>query len=150
MIDKKQLLEQLLQSSQAHKVLEYLQVIQSLLMQYGKKLTFPAFLAGVEKVDSELGALIRMLMRAGLMKSHALAEFIREFQVLLPQEKLSFQLKSNDEDIIAPLTAYLEKKFGDVDLAFEKVPSDNLMVKMKGQGYSFKRSLEKDIDKLLA
>ena len=43
-----------------------------------------------------------------------LSAFIREFQSLLPSEQAQFNLESNDEDIIAPLMAYLEEKFGQV------------------------------------
>jgi hypothetical protein len=35
-------------------------------------------------------------------------------------------------------------------LEYKNIPSENLTVYMKGHGYSFNRSLESDIDKLLA
>ena len=45
--------------------------------------------------------------------------------------------------------AYLEEKFGQVKVNFQPLVSENLSVKMRGQGYIFKRSLEKDLDALL-
>ena len=65
------------------------------------------------------------------------------------REQAQFNLESNDEDIIAPLMAYLEEKFGQVKVNFQPLVSENLSVKMRGQGYIFKRSLEKDLDALL-
>ena len=78
-----------------------------------------------------------------------LSAFVREFQSLLPSKQAQFNLESNDEDIIAPLMAYLEEKFGQVKVNFQPLVSENLSVKMRGQGYIFKRSLEKDLDALL-
>lgn len=78
-----------------------------------------------------------------------LSAFVRKFQSLLPSEQAQFNLESNDEDIIAPLMAYLEEKFGQVKVNFQPLVSENLSVKMRGQGYIFKRSLEKDLDALL-
>lgn len=78
-----------------------------------------------------------------------LSAFVREFQSLLPSKQAQFNLESNDEDIIAPLMAYLEEKFGQVKVNFQPLASENLSVKMRGQGYIFKRSLEKDLDALL-
>ena len=39
---------------------------------------------------------------------------------------------------------------GDATLEFEEIPYDDLTVHMRGHGYSFRRSLDSDIDKLLA
>lgn len=90
-----------------------------------------------------------MLENEKMLNIAKLSAFIREFQSLLPSEQAQFNLESNDEDIIASLMAYLEEKFGQVKVNFQPLVSENLSVKMRGQGYIFKRSLEKDLDALL-
>ena len=149
MLNKKQLLEQLLQMKHPQKLLEKLVVIRALLLKYGKKLTLPRFLEGIKNGDADTASMIHLLEQAKLLHLPKLSVFIREFQEKLPREHLQFRLESNDEDIIAPLTAYLEEKFGKVEVAFHPLASENLTVKMKGQGYIFKRSLEKDLEVLL-
>lgn len=149
MLNEKQLLEQLLQMKHPQKLLEKLVVIRALLLKYGKKLTLPRFLEGIKNGDADTASMIHLLEQAKLLHLPKLSAFIREFQEKLPREHLQFRLESNDEDIIAPLTAYLEEKFGKVEVAFHPLASENLTVKMKGQGYIFKRSLEKDLEVLL-
>ena len=149
MLNKKQLLEQLLQMKHPQKLLEKLVVIRALLLKYGKKLTLPRFLEGIKNGDADTASMIHLLEQVKLLHLAKLSAFIREFQEKLPREHLQFRLESNDEDIIAPLTAYLEEKFGRVEVAFRPLSSENLSVKMKGQGYIFKRSLEKDLEVLL-
>ena len=149
MLNKKQLLEQLLQMKHPQKLLEKLVVIRALLLKYGKKLTLPRFLEGIKNGDADTASMIHLLEQVKLLHLPKLSAFIREFQEKLPREHLQFRLESNDEDIIVPLTAYLEEKFGKVEVAFRPLVSENLTVKMKGQGYIFKRSLEKDLEVLL-
>lgn len=149
MLNKKKLLEQLLQMKHPQKLLEKLVVIRALLLKYGKKLTLPRFLEGIKNGDADTASMIHLLEQAKLLHLPKLSAFIREFQEKLPREHLQFRLESNDEDIIVPLTAYLEEKFGKVEVAFHPLASGNLTVKMKGQGYIFKRSLEKDLEVLL-
>lgn len=149
-MNRKNLLQELLQDENPQQILQFLEVIRQLLLRYGRKLTFPDFLKGLEKISPEIGALICLLDHMKMLKLSRLSSFIREFQIALPREQLQFHLESDDEDIIAPLTSYLEERFGKVQVDYKPLVSDNLSVKMKGQGYIFKRSLEKDIDKLLA
>ena len=138
--DKKQLLSYLLASKQPEKILELLEVIKGLLLKYGRKLVTPRFFETLKELQPEVWALIHLLENEKMLNIAKLSAFIREFQSLLPSEQAQFNLESNDEDIIAPLMAYLN---------FQPLVSENLSVKMRGQGYIFKRSLEKDLDALL-
>lgn len=147
--DKKQLLSYLLASKQPEKILELLEVIKGLLLKYGRKLVTPRFFETLKELQPEVWALIHLLENEKMLNIAKLSAFVREFQSLLPSEQAQFSLESNDEDIIAPLMAYLEEKFGQVKVNFQPLVSENLSVKMRGQGYIFKRSLEKDLDALL-
>lgn len=147
--DKKQLLFYLLESKHPEKLLDFLEVIKGLLLKYGRKLVIPRFLETLRALQPEVWLLIHVLEKEKMLNIAKLSAFIREFQSLLPSEQAQFNLESNDEDIIAPLMAYLEEKFGQVKVNFQPLVSENLSVKMRGQGYIFKRSLEKDLDALL-
>lgn len=147
--DKKQLLFYLLESKHPEKLLDFLEVIKGLLLKYGRKLVIPRFLETLRVLQPDVWLLIHVLEKEKMLNVAKLSAFIREFQSLLPKEHAQFTLESNDEDIIAPLMAYLEEKFGQVKVNFQPLASENLSVKMKGQGYVFKRSLERDLDVLL-
>lgn len=110
-MNRKILLQELLQGKNPQQILQFLEVIKQLLLRYGRKLNFPDFLRGLEKISPEIGALIRLLDHMKMLKLSRLSSFIREFQIVLPREQLQFHLESNDEDIIAPLTSYLEERF---------------------------------------
>ena len=58
MLNKKQLLEQLLQMKHPQKLLEKLVVIRALLLKYGKKLTLPRFLEGIKNGDADTASMI--------------------------------------------------------------------------------------------
>ena len=92
MLNKKQLLEQLLQMKHPQKLLEKLVVIRALLLKYGKKLTLPRFLEGIKNGDADTACMIDLLEQAKLLHLPKLSAFIREFQEKLPREHLQFRL----------------------------------------------------------
>jgi hypothetical protein len=110
----------------------------------------PYFLEGLKKVDKDLVDIIYILDAVWILKARKLSPFIREFKKESEQERSTFTLKANDKKVIKPLEQYLKKKFWKYYINYEEVSSDNLTVDMKWHGYSFKRSLETDIDKLLS
>lgn len=120
-----------------------------MIVKYGKKLTLPHFIAGIQKTNPEITILIQVIEKAKLLNLSQLSAFIRDFQSQLPKKEFTFRLASNDEDILLPLTSYLEKRFGQVKVDFSSVKSETLSVQMKGQGYAYKRSLDRDLDLLL-
>lgn len=150
MMNTKKLIQSFMQAQDPEQLLRSLLVIKALLLNYGKKLSFPAFLQGIKEVQPEIGALIQLLEQAKLLRMKALTDFIRSFEAELPKKELNFVLESNDEEILPPLSAYLEKRFGQVKVDFKPFKADTLSVQMKGQGYVYKRSLDRDLDALLA
>ena len=149
-MDKSNILQTFLSAKNSHEILNLLEVIDLLLTRYGKKLTMPYFLEGLKKVDKDLVDIIYILDAVWILKARKLSSFIREFKKESTQERSTFTLKANDKKVIKPLEQYLKKKFWKYYINYEEVSSDNLTVDMKWHGYSFKRSLETDIDKLLS
>lgn len=150
MMNTKKLIQSFMQAQDPEQLLHSLLVVKALLLNYGKKLSFPAFLQGIKEVQPEIGALIQLLEQAKLLRMKALTDFIRSFEAELPKKELHFVLESNDEEILSPLFIYLEKRFGQVKVDFKPFKADTLSVQMKGQGYVYKRSLDRDLDALLA
>lgn len=102
------------------KVLEYLEVIQLLLLKYGKKLQFPNFLSLLEEFDSDLAHLIKLLKTHRLLHSNQLSVFIRSLRDALPTSSQSFTIKSNTHKVLKSVENTLQKKFGKkVNLVFE-------------------------------
>jgi len=149
-MNKDVVLESLLNDKDVYKTLDYLRVVLFLLRKYWRKLLLPEYIKEIEKVNKDVVDLIYLLEGIKLLNIKDLSRFIRELKVQVEKKYLDFTLYSNDESTIEPLKNFLEKKFWkESHLVFEKIPSDNLTVLMKGHGYLFDRSLESDIDKLL-
>ena len=150
-MDRDLLLQLFLEDKDAKKVLYLLEVVKKLLMRYWRKILLPKFIWWLQKINKDIADLIYLLDGVHLLDEKELSRFIRDFRFKLSQVELDFLLKSNEEKIVSPLKKFLEKQFWwDVSLDFEEILSDNLMVNMSGHGYLFRRSLESDIDKLLA
>ena len=149
-MNKDVVLESLLNDKDVYKTLDYLRVVLFLLRKYWRKLLLPKYIKEIEKINKDVVDLIYLLEGIKLLNIKDLSRFIRELKVQVEKKYLDFTLYSNDESTIEPLKNFLEKKFWkESHLVFEKIPSDNLTVLMKGHGYLFDRSLESDIDKLL-
>ena len=149
-MNKDAVLESLLNDKDVYKTLDYLRVVLFLLRKYWRKLLLLEYIKEIEKVNKDVADLIYLLEGIKLLNVKDLSRFIRELKGQVEKKYLDFTLYSNDESTIVPLKNFLEKKFWkDSHLVFEKIPSDNLTVSMKGHGYLFDRSLESDIDKLL-
>ncbi len=149
-MNKDVVLESLLNDKDVYKTLDYLRVVLFLLRKYWRKLLLPEYIKEIEKINKDVVDLIYLLEGIKLLNIKDLSRFIRELKVQVEKKYLDFTLYSNDESTIEPLKNFLEKKFWkESHLVFEKIPSDNLTVLMKGHGYLFDRSLESDIDKLL-
>ena len=149
-MNKDVVLESLLNDKDVYKTLDYLCVVLFLLRKYWRKLLLPEYIKEIEKINKDVVDLIYLLEGIKLLNIKDLSRFIRELKVQVEKKYLDFTLYSNDESTIEPLKNFLEKKFWkESHLVFEKIPSDNLTVLMKGHGYLFDRSLESDIDKLL-
>ena len=149
-MNKDVVLESLLNDKDVYKTLDYLRVVLFLLRKYWRKLLLPEYIKEIEKINKDVVDLIYLLEGIKLLNIKDLSRFIRELKVRVEKKYLDFTLYSNDESTIEPLKNFLEKKFWkESHLVFEKIPSDNLTVLMKGHGYLFDRSLESDIDKLL-
>ena len=149
-MNKDAVLESLLNDKDVYKTLDYLRVVLFLLRKYWRKLLLPEYIKEIEKVNKDVADLIYLLEGIKLLNVKDLSRFIRELKGQVEKKYLDFTLYSNDESTIVPLKKFLEKKFWkESHLVFEKIPSDNLTVSMKGHGYLFDRSLESDIDKLL-
>ena len=149
-MNKDVVLESLLNDKDVYKTLDYLRVVLFLLRKYWRKLLLPEYIKEIEKINKDVVDLIYLLEGIKLLNIKDLSRFIRELKVQFEKKYLDFTLYSNDESTIEPLKNFLEKKFWkESHLVFEKIPSDNLTVLMKGHGYLFDRSLESDIDKLL-
>ena len=149
-MNKDVVLESLLNDKDVYKTLDYLRVVLFLLRKYWRKLILPEYIKEIEKINKDVVDLIYLLEGIKLLNIKDLSRFIRELKVQVEKKYLDFTLYSNDESTIEPLKNFLEKKFWkESHLVFEKIPSDNLTVLMKGHGYLFDRSLESDIDKLL-
>ena len=149
-MNKDVVLESLLNDKDVYKTLDYLRVVLFLLRKYWRKLLLPEYIKEIEKINKDVVDLIYLLEGIKLLNIKDLSRFIRELKVQVEKKYLDFTLYSNDESTIVPLKKFLEKKFWkESHLVFEKIPSDNLTVLMKGHGYLFDRSLESDIDKLL-
>lgn len=111
----------------------------------------PEFICGLQKINKDVVDVIYLLDGVHLLNEKDLSRFIRDYKLRLSEQQLDFVLKSNDKNVVKPLKTFLEKQFGgDATLEFEEIPYDNLTVHMRGYGYSFRRSLDSDIDKLLA
>ena len=150
-MDRDLLLQCLLEDKDAKKVLYLLEVVKKLLMKYWKKLMMPEFIWGLQKINKDVADIIYLLDGVHLLNERDLSRFIRDYKARLSEQQLDFILKSNDRNIVKPLKTFLEKQFGgDATLVFEEIPYDDLTVHMRGHGYSFRRSLGSDIDKLLA
>ena len=149
-MNKDVVLESLLNDKDVYKTLDYLRVVLFLLRKYWRKLLLLEYIKEIEKVNKDVADLIYLLEGIKLLNVKDLSRFIRELKGQVEKKYLDFTLYSNDESTIVPLKKFLEKKFWkESHLVFEKIPSDNLTVSMKGHGYLFDRSLESDIDKLL-
>jgi len=148
-MERKQLLEQFLSSKESQEILHLLEVTQYLLVRYWKKLHTAYFLKGLWEINEDLADLIKILDHVELLDSKPLAQFIRDFKKASPIEQANFYLKANDPKIIEPLEKFLKKKFWKYQIDYEHIDSDNLTVDMKWHWYSFKRSLDSDIDKIL-
>ena len=149
-MNKDVVLESLLNDKDVYKTLDYLRVVLFLLRKYWRKLLLPEYIKEIEKINKDVVDLIYLLEGIKLLNIKDLSRFIRELKVQVEKKYLDFTLYSNDESTIEPLKNFLQKKFWkESHLVFEKIPSDNLTVLMKGHGYLFDRSLESDIDKLL-
>ena len=145
------LLQCLLEDKDAKKVLYLLEVVKKLLMKYWKKLMMPEFIWGLQKINKDVADIIYLLDGVHLLNERDLSRFIRDYKARLSEQQLDFVLKSNDRNVVKPLKTFLENQFGgDAILEFEEIPYDDLTVHMRGHGYSFRRSLGSDIDKLLA
>lgn len=150
-MDRDLLLQCLLEDKDAKKVLYLLEVVKKLLMKYWKKLMMPEFIWGLQKINKDVADIIYLLDGVHLLNERDLSRFIRDYKARLSEQQLDFILKSNDRNVVKPLKTFLEKQFGgDATLVFEEIPYDDLTVHMRGHGYSFRRSLGSDIDKLLA
>lgn len=150
-MDRDLLLQCLLEDKDAKKVLYLLEVVKKLLMKYWKKLMMPEFICGLQKINKDVADVIYLLDGVHLLNERDLSRFIRDYKARLSEQQLDFILKSNDRNVVKPLKTFLEKQFGgDATLEFEEIPYDDLTVHMRGHGYSFRRSLGSDIDKLLA
>ena len=149
-MNKDAVLESLLNDKDVYKTLDYLRVVLFLLRKYWRKLLLLEYIKEIEKVNKDVADLIYLLEGIKLLNVKDLSRFIRELKGQVEKKYLDFTLYSNDESTIVPLKKFLEKKFWtESHLVFERIPSDNLTVSMKGHGYLFDRSLESDIDKLL-
>ena len=150
-MDRELLLQCLLEDKDARKIFHLLEVVKKLLMKYWKKLMMPDFIWGLQKINKDVADIIYLLDGVHLLDEKDLSRFIRDYKARLSEQQLDFVLKSNDKNVVRPLKIFLEKQFGDdVTLEFEEIPYDNLTVHMRGHGYSFRRSLDSDIDKLLS
>ena len=150
-MDRELLLQCLLEDKDARKIFHLLEVVKKLLMHYWRKLMMPNFIWGLQKINKDIADLLYLLDGVHLLEEKELSRFIRDYKIRLSQENLDFVLKSNDKKVLKPLKWFLEAQFWeDVTIEFEEVPYDNLTIHMSWHGYSFKRSLDGDIDKLLA
>lgn len=150
-MDRDTVLQALLEDKEVRKVLELLAVVLALLRNYWKKLMLPNFIKGIEKINRDIADLIYLLDGINLLEEKELSRFIRDLKAKVEKKYLDFTLYTNEEKTIPPLKKFLEKKFWkEAQLHFQEIPSDNLTVTMKGHWYLFDRSLENDIDKLLA
>ena len=150
-MDRELLLQCLLEDKDARKIFHLLEVVKKLLMHYWRKLMLPNFIWGLQKIDKDIADLLYLLDGVHLLEEKELSRFIRDYKNKLSQQNLDFVLKSNDKKVMKPLKSFLESQFwDDATIEFEEVPYDNLTINMSWHGYSFKRSLDWDIDKLLA
>lgn len=150
LMDSSLLLEKFLLQKDPYEILNLLEVIQKLLRRYWKKIIKKSFLKGLEDVNKDVADLTELLLAVNLLEEKNLSRFVRDFKKRISEQRLDFIVSSNDEKIIPSVRWYLNRTFWKVNLSFEKIESDNLVVNAKGHWYSFKRSLESDIDKLLA
>ena len=150
-MDKEAVLKKFLEDKEVYKVIQHLKVILALVRKYWKKLMLKNFISWIEKINKDIADLIYLLDGIHLLKEKELSRFIRDLKQKVAEKYLDFRLYSNDEKIITPLKDFLERQFWKgVNLEYKPIESNNLTVHMKGHGYSFNRSLETDIDKLLA
>lgn len=150
-MDRDAVLEKFLNNKEVYEVLNLLGVVLGLIRRYWRKLTTQSFMKGIEKIDRNVADLIYLLDGVHLLTEKELSRFIRDLKQRAAEKYLDFTLYSNEEKIVPPLKEFLDRQFWEgVTLEYKNIPSENLTVYMKGHGYSFNRSLESDIDKLLA
>jgi len=147
-MDKKTLIDAFLADTKPEYLLQLLKVIQHLSIRYGEKFGVDSFLEGLEKVHKDVTDLIRVLQKSHLLEKKELAKFIREFETKLSEKQSDFSLISSNEKIVDSVTSFLEKNFTKVHVNYEKSDLDGVII--KGSGYSVKRSLDNDVDKMLA
>ena len=147
-MEKKTIIDAFLVDTKPEYLLQLLKVIQHLSIRYGGKFSDETFLQGLEKVHKDLTDLIRVLQKSNLLEKNELSKFIREFEGKLSEKQSDFSIISSNETVVSPLTSFLEKNFEKVHVSYEKTDIDGLMI--KGSGYSVKRSLDNDVDKMLA
>ena len=150
-MDRDAVLERFLNNKEVYDVLNLLGVVLGLIRRYWRKLTTQSFMKGIEKIDRNVADLIYLLDGVHLLTEKELSRFIRDLKQRAAEKYLDFTLYSNEEKVVPPLKEFLDRQFWEgVILEYKNIPSENLTVYMKGHGYSFNRSLESDIDKLLA
>ena len=150
-MDRDAVLEKFLNNKEVYDVLNLLGVVLGLIRRYWRKLTTQSFMKGIEKIDRNVADLIYLLDGVHLLTERELSRFIRDLKQRAAEKYLDFTLYSNEEKVVPPLKEFLDRQFWEgVILEYKNIPSENLTVYMKGHGYSFNRSLESDIDKLLA
>ena len=149
-MNRENILQTFLSDEKAREILQLLEVIQHLMITYRNKFSNTTFMEGLRKINADLVDLISLLETSHLLEPKELSKFIYDFKEKLAEKESDFSLISSNETIVEPVKQYLENNFEKLSFEFEKPKSDEVMMMIKGNGYIVKRSLDNDIDKMLA
>lgn len=149
-MNRERILQAFLADEKSKDILQLLEVVQHLFITYRNKFSNATFMDGLRKINAELVDLIKLLNTSGLLNPKELSKFIYDFKGKLAEKESDFYLISSNEKVVEPVKTYLENHFKNVSFEFEKKNSDEVMMIVKGNGYIAKRSLDNDIDKMLA
>lgn len=130
-------------------LLETLEVVQALYKKYGRKLELKQFLQEIAHVSQEVTDVIVFLVKNGSLNGQKIDKLILQLKKQ-HHAKINFVIKGGCDVESQHLVDFLEKKFENVEVVQVESIEDDLQLSVKGGGYVFARSLDGDLEKLLA
>ena len=123
-----------------------LSAVLVLLKKYGNLLKLADVQETISKVDTSIAKFIRLLQKLHKLDTWSVSEMLR----LLEKETSAhtFSMRTSHPDLMSKkIIPFLEKKFTDTQVDIKESKTTELQV--SGNGWYYKRSLERDLDKML-
>ena len=140
----------LLEVSNIDELLEYFNLIEQIIKKYSKEIKNHKFLDTILNMDESLKIFIEILIKFSKFNK----KDINSIKVLLKRNNNNYKkhikiwIPKIDWNFNKDINSYIDTKFKNVEVSEWEI--DDLWISIVWEGYYYKRSLNKDIEKILS